>query len=97
MTVIAVSVTVAPLVMEVLLIVKSVPEVPTVPSMRCSPEPPTMRPQPAVPVATAVPVLGVDVSRVAEPVAGALKPLIMMSTSFVPVAASLAAAGCEPV
>lgn len=96
MTVIAVSVTVAPLVMDVLLIVKSVPEVPTVPSMR-SPAPPTIRPQPAVPVATAVPVLGVEVSRVAEPFAGALKPLIMMSTSFVPVAASFAAAGCEPV
>ena len=96
MTVIAVSVTVAPLVMDVLLIVKSVPEVPTVPSM-CSPALPTMRPQPAVPVATAVPVLGVEVSNVAEPVAGVLNPLIMISTSFVPVAASFAAAGCEPV
>ena len=96
MTVIAVSVTVAPLVMDVLLIVKSVPEVPTVPSMR-SPAPPTIRPQPAVPVATATPVLGVEVSRVAEPVVGALNPLIVMSTSYVPVAASFAVAGCDPV
>ena len=96
MTVIAVSVTVAPLVMDVLLIVKSVPEVPTVPSMR-SPALPMMRPQPAVPVATAVPVLGVEVFRVAEPETVALNPLIMMSTNFVPVAASFAFAGCEPV
>ena len=96
MTVIAVSVTVAPLVMDVLLIVKSVPEVPTVPSM-CLPALPTMRPQPAVPVATATPVLGLVVFNVAEPAAGVLKPLIVMSTSFVPVAASFAVAGCEPV
>lgn len=93
--VMAVRVTAEPLVMEVELIVKSVPLVPTVPSI--TPLEWVMRPQPAVPVATAVPTLGDDVLSVAVPLDAALKLVMEISTSLVPLAASLAVAGWLPV
>lgn len=89
--VIAVRVTAEPLVMDVLLMVKSVPLVPTVPSI--TPLECVIRPHPPVPVATAVPTLGDDVLSVAVPLDAALKLVIEMSTSFVPLAASFAVAG----